>query len=204
MSPSQPQTKTQALRAIFFGGLIPVIIFTVIEEYRGPVAGTIAAMIFGLGEILYEKVKLKSVSAITWIGNGLVLGLGLLSVFSQEGIWFKLQPALMEGFFALFLWGSVIMKKNFMVLMMEKQGQSIPDQVKLRLSGMTVRLGFFFAFHAALATWAAFYWSTTQWALLKGVGVTVSMALYIVGEVIWIRIQVKKSARNPIQTVSKS
>ena len=80
--------------SFIFGGLLPVLAFTLIEEYHGPVWGTVAGMIFGLGEIIYEKVRFKKVSTITWIGNAMILGLGGLSIISQDGIWFKLQPAL--------------------------------------------------------------------------------------------------------------
>lgn len=78
--PNRPTPKAQAL-SLFFGGLLPVIAFTVIEEKYGPQAGLIAGLVFGVGEIIYELVRYKKVSQITWIGNGLLLGLGLISFF---------------------------------------------------------------------------------------------------------------------------
>ena len=80
-------TKTKNPKAtamsLIFGGLLPVLAFTLIEEYHGPVWGTVAGMIFGLGEIIYEKVRFKKVSTITWIGNAMILGLGGLSILPQ-------------------------------------------------------------------------------------------------------------------------
>ena len=52
-SPSKP--KSQAV-ALIFGGLLPVIAFTVIEDQYGPLWGTVAGMTFGIGEIIFEKV----------------------------------------------------------------------------------------------------------------------------------------------------
>ena len=98
-------SKSQAL-GLFFGGLLPVIAFTVIEEKYGIIAGLIAGMFFGFGEILFEILKYKKVQTITWIGNGLLIGLGAISLFSTEGIWFKLQPAIFEFGFFVFLFGS--------------------------------------------------------------------------------------------------
>ncbi|MBC7743371.1 MAG: septation protein IspZ [Bdellovibrionaceae bacterium] len=189
---SKPTPKGQFL-ALFFGGLLPVIAFTVIEEKYGIVAGLIAGMAFGFGEIVYELIRYRKVSTMTWVGNGMLLVLGAVSLISNEGIWFKLQPALFEFGFFIFLLGSWFLKKPFLVLMIEKQNPDAPDFLKRNLSGMTLRLSFFFFAHAALATWAAYAWSTGAWALLKGVGLTVSMIVYMVLEVLYAR---KRIPRN--------
>lgn len=173
--------------SLFFGGLLPVIAFTLIEEYYGVIPGLIAGMIFGISEIIFEWIKYKKVSAITWIGNTLLLGLGGVSLVSQEGLWFKLQPALMELFFFVFLLGSWLVKKPFLKLMIEKQNPNAPDFVKQNMNGMTLRLSFFFLFHAVLATVAALYWSTEAWAMLKGIGLMASLALYMIIEAIWLK-----------------
>jgi intracellular septation protein len=178
--------------SLFFAGLLPVIAFTLIEEYYGTLAGLIAGMVFGCGEILWELFKYRKVNAITWIGNGLLLILGGVSLLSSEGFWFKMQPAIMEAMFALFLWGSLLMKKNLLVYLVEQQGQTFPPPIKDRLDGLSLRIGFFFAFHAALASYAAIYWSTTAWALLKGLGLTLSFIVYLVAEAMYLRRHVQR------------
>lgn len=192
LNSNSPQKPKAAALALVFGGLLPVIAFTVIEEKYGTLAGLIAGMLFGSAEIIYELIRYKKVNTITWIGNGLLLGLGAISLFSSEGIWFKLQPAILEFGFFIFLSGSWILKKPFMAMMLEKQNPTAPDFLKQRMSGMTLRLGLFFLIHALLATWAAFYWSTESWALLKGVGITISMLFYMGAEIIWMRLILKK------------
>lgn len=187
-----PNVKASAL-SLIFGGLLPIIAFTLIEEYHGPVWGTIAGMVFGVGEILYEKIRYKKVSTITWIGNALILGLGGISIISQDGIWFKLQPALFELGFAAVLIGSWVMKKPFLALMAEKQNPNLPEFAKKAMSGITFRVGLFFIFQAGLATWAAFYWSTSAWAFLKGVGVIIMFVLYFILEILWIRLKQRKA-----------
>ncbi len=183
MNPAPKKTAA----GLFFGGLLPVIAFTLIEEYYGIIPGLIAGMIFGLGEIIWELYRHKKVQKITWIGNGMLLGLGAISLISSEGIWFKLQPALMEGAFAIVLWGSLVVKKPLLVYLAEQQGQQFPEIIKSRMVGITFRTGIFFAIHAVLATWAALEWSTTNWALLKGIGLTVSFILYLVIEAVLLR-----------------
>ncbi|MGE0632860.1 MAG: inner membrane-spanning protein YciB [Pseudobdellovibrionaceae bacterium] len=194
------KTPPKAL-SVFFAGLLPVIAFTVIEEYYGITAGLIAGLAFGIGEVSYELWKFKKVSTITWIGNGLILVLGGISLISSEGIWFKLQPALLEAGFAVALWGSLFFKKNIFIFMAEKQGQSIPEFIQPKMKGLTFRVGIFFAIHSVLAVWAALYWSTTAWALLKGVGLMVSFILYLVVEMIFLRLYIMKN-RNHIAGTS--
>lgn len=193
---STPSPKSQALSA-FFGGLVPVIAFTLIEEKYGVIAGLIAGIVFGFGEIMYEVIRYRKVSTITWIGNGLLIGLGAVSLVSSDGIWFKLQPALLEFGFFIFLLGSWLIKKPFLKLMIEKQNPQAPSFLKNRMSGMTLRLSVFMLAHALIATWAAFSWSTEAWAFLKGIGLTVSMVLFMVAEVLWTRAKIKKEAGKP-------
>jgi intracellular septation protein len=193
-SPSKP--KSQAV-ALIFGGLLPVIAFTVIEDQHGPLWGTVAGMTFGIGEIIFEKVKFNKVSQITWLANTLILGLGLISIFSQDGIWFKLQPALLELFFSLLLIGSVVMKKPFLLMMAEKQGTVLNEKVKPLMIGLTFRLGLFFLAQAALATWAAFSWTTAQWAFLKGFGLIIFFFIYMGFEFLYIRRTVRREMQWP-------
>lgn len=188
--------KKSAL-ALFFGGLLPVIIFTVIEEKYGTWYGLIAGMIFGCGEIAWELIKYKKVSGLTWFGNSMLLGLGVISLISSDGIWFKLQPAIMEAAFALILWGSILIKKPLIVFLAEKQGQVFPELIKNKLVGVTFRTGLFLALHAALATWAAYKWTSTQWAMLKGLGLTISFIIYLLAEALYLRWSLRKQLPPP-------
>lgn len=190
-STSKQTPKAQAL-SLLLGGLLPVIAYTVIEEKYGPKYGLIAGLVLGGGEIIYELVRYKKVSTTTWIGNGLLLGLGSISLFFNDGIWFKLQPAMMEfGMFG-FLLGSWALKKPFLQIMAEKQNPDMPPLLKNNLSGITLRLSLFFLAHAVIATYAALYWTTEAWAYLKGIGLFVSMIVYMIAEMFFIRRKIKK------------
>lgn len=180
------------MSTLFFGGIVPIVLFTLIEEYYGVMWGLVTALIWGAGEIAFELFKHKKVEKITLISNGLIIFLGLISLFTQEGIWFKLQPAFIEFGMALFLWGSLILKKPLFLIMAQQQKVNLPSEVMAHFPGLTFRLGIFFLLHSVLAVWAALYWSTTNWALLKGVGLTISMIIYLVGEMFFIRLKIKR------------
>lgn len=195
---SPPETHAATARArggalqLFFGGILPVIAFTVIEEKYGTVAGLVAGMAFGAGEIAYELIRHKKVSKITWFGNGMLLALGAVSLVTNEGIWFKLQPAILEAVFAAGFIGSLFLRKNLLEWLMKAQGAELPPLLQPFLDGLCFRVGLFFLAHAALATHAAYNWSTEAWALLKGVGFMGSFVVYLFFEGLYIRSRVRK------------
>lgn len=178
------ESKSQAIRTFLLGGLLPVVLFTVVEEYYGPVWGVVAAMIFGVAELVYEKFWLGKIEQITLWSNGLVLGLGAVSIFAGEGIWFKMQPTILEIGLAAFLAGFEFRGKSFFAMMAEKQGRPFPPQIRTAFKGITYRLCVFLLLHAALSAWAAVHWTTAQWAMLKGLGFTLSLLVYMAAEML--------------------
>lgn len=193
-------SKSQNLRSFLLGGLLPVLVYTVVEEVYGTWWGLVAGMILGAFEIGYEFFFEGKVSAITWGGNLLLVLLGVVALTTNDGVWFKLQPAILELVMGGFLLGSVFLGKPVMTLMAEKQGiwqKFSPELIPYLKKGferLTARLGIFFLIHAAIAAYAALHWSTQAWALLKGVGFTGTMIIYMVVEALYLRRQIRRSA----------
>ncbi|MBN8537742.1 MAG: septation protein IspZ [Deltaproteobacteria bacterium] len=179
------------LNSFLFGGLLPIILFTLVEEYYGTAWGLVTALFFGFGELSFELWKYKKISKITLVGNFLIIFLGIISLFTQDGIWFKLQPGIIELGMVLFLWGSLLMKKPLLLSLAQQQNIQLPEVLLKEFPKLTFRIGVFFLIHAALAFWAAFYWSTTAWALLKGVGLMVTFVLYLIIEMWLLRSRIK-------------
>lgn len=184
---SKPTTdaKPPSNKLVLLSGILPLIVYTVVEEVYGTYWGLIAGLVLGVVEIVAEKVLYKKISTVTWIVNALVIGLGCVSLYMNDGIWFKLQPAFAEFIMVVILWGSLMLKKPFLREMAFKQNPDIPEHMLDFFSNITFRLGIFFLIHCALAIWAAFEWSTVNWALLKGVGLTVSSVIYLAIEMWW-------------------
>lgn len=192
MNSNNTQDKKKQMLSLFFGGLLPIIAFTVIEDNYGIFYGLIAGLFFGVAEIIYELVRYKKVSQMTLISNGLILIMGSVSLFLNDGIWFKLQPAIFEFGFFIFLFTTWILKKPFLKSIIEKQNPEVPEIFKIKLNGITFRLSLFFLIQSIIATYAALYWSTEAWALLKGVGLFISMAIYMAIEMFWIKFSLRR------------
>ncbi|OQW46769.1 MAG: hypothetical protein A4S09_02340 [Proteobacteria bacterium SG_bin7] len=194
MNQPTKSTKSRTL-LLLFGGILPVVAFAIVEEYYGVIWGTVAGMMFGIGELLYEKIRFKKISGVTWFSNILVLALGGLSLYSAEGIWFKLQPAIFLFCFAAILISSSIIKKPLLVALAQKQNPNIPAPALEVMGTMNLRLGFVFYFLSTLSTWAAIGWSTEAWAFLKSVGVFIILSIYMGGEIIYRRHSLKSKRK---------
>ncbi len=193
------------IRMLLLGGVLPVVAFTVIEEVYGTIAGLLAGMVFGVGEIIWEWHTQRRVDPITWGGNGMLLLLGGVSLLTNEGLWFKLQPGILEAVMGAVLFGSVALGRPLLLALAEKQGvmNQFPPHLlpviapvfKSAMKGMCLRIGVFLWGHAIVSTWAALYASTAVWAMLKGVGFTVTFIAYVLLEGIWLRRRIQGAVR---------
>jgi intracellular septation protein len=172
------KTRVQMLMPIA-ASLLPVLVFTAIEEFYGTKAGLIAGVIFGAGEVFYEYRKYGKPQTVTLIANALVLVLGAVSLFESNAVFFKLQPALLVFMMAGGLLVSSLLKKPFLVELAKKQRPDLPAVALSRMAGLNLRMGFCLIAIAALGVYAAFEWSTVWWAAYKAVGAPVLLVLYV-------------------------
>jgi intracellular septation protein len=169
--------------------LLPIVAFALVEQIYGTVGGVIAGVVFGGGEILWEYNRLGKVQGITWLSNALVLVLGLASIWENNGVFFKLQPAVFMVVFAVIFLGSSALGKPFMLEAAKKQNPNLPEQIIPFFRGLNVRLGFLFIALAGLSVYSALYWSTAAWASLKAVGLPAILLVYMVCEMAWMRLR---------------
>lgn len=163
--------------------LFPVILFTVVEEWGGLTWALILSVIYAIGEVSWEWWRYRRISGMTFFSNAMVVGLSAVSYFTQDGMWFKLQPAILELAMAGFLIGSFLLKKPMLVVMMKQQGHEVNPVMETFFAGLTLRMSFFFIGQAILATIASIYWSTEIWAFLKSIGILIMMVLYMLVEI---------------------
>jgi intracellular septation protein len=177
-SKSTTRSRGQALLPIV-ASLLPVLVFTAIEELYGTKAGLIAGVVFCIGEVAYEFKKFGRPQTITLVANALVLILGGVSLFESNAVFFKLQPALMVFMMAGALLISSVLKKPFLVELAKKQRPDLPEFALSRMAGLNLRMGICLIAIALLGVYAAFEWSTAWWAAYKAVGAPVLLILYV-------------------------
>jgi len=185
--------KNQQMKTLFFGSLLPVIAFAVIESWKGPVWGTVAGLVFGAGEVFFEWRSQGQVSRLTMISNAFIFVLGIITIYTEEGVWFKLQPAILIFVMALALIISSFRGTPVLISLAKKQNPNFPAALEVFFRRLNLRLGLFFLALTALSVEAAFHWSTASWALLKTVGAPVLMGVYLLVEILLFRFRNKIS-----------
>lgn len=194
MGSSRPRPTA---RSVLVGGLLPVLAFTLLEEWLGIAWGAAAGMAFGVGEIVWERLRYGKVETITWAGTVLLVLFGGVALATREGIWFKLQPALLQAAMGLGLLGTVVVRRPFLVLLAEQQGAlaGLPPERRAFFLGafgsLTFRLALFLGAQAAFTAWMALSWPTRAWAGWKGIGLPLTLFLYLGIEGLWFRRKVR-------------
>jgi len=172
---------------VLLGGLLPILAFVVVEQIYGVKGGVIAGLVFCAGEIAWELRKTGKVQGFTILSCALIVILGALSLWEEDGVFFKLQPAIFLAVFAAVFFISSILGRPFLLELSRKQNPNLPPALADRMKGMNIRVALLFVALAGLSAYAAFYWSTAAWATLKAAGLPVLMLFYVILELVWIR-----------------
>jgi len=182
-------------------GLVPVLIFWIVEEKFGTFWGLVAAIVWAIGECLFEYIKSKKVEGLTLLSTGLVVLLGGLGLLLDNSILFKFQPVIMEGAFVIILlWGGrtgepllfKMAKKTRPEIFANKDPKLILSQLGI-MQNLTRHLILILIIHSALLSYVAVKGTTGQWVFWKGVGFNVFVFVWALSEFFIMRQRSKKA-----------
>ena len=168
----------------FFMGIVPLIIFVLVDSFSGVKAGVIWALIFALAELVYTLIVYRTVDEITLISLGTVVVFGFLSYKTGSALFFKMQPVIFGVLFGVIMLVMQALGKPFLVIIMEKYQYIMPSELRSRigdpvfikfLAKCSLTLGVGFILHAGLVAYAALKMSNWWWLGLRGLGVYVMM-----------------------------
>jgi intracellular septation protein A len=174
-------------------GLIPLIVFVVIDSFAGVKAGIISAIAFALLEAGYTYYTTKSFDEITMLSLFLVSVFGYLSYRYEDPLLFKLQPVILGAILGIAFLVMQFLDKPVMVLMATKYRNLLPEAMRTtlqhpfvlaRLKKVSLYLGFGFFVHAGAVAYAALYMSNWWWLAIRGIGLYVVMGLCMLATMI--------------------
>ena len=163
-------------------GLLPLIVFAIVDIFAGMRTGIIAAIIFAVFEAAWSWQHYGEVDKTTWISLGLILAMGLISVRMKDDRLFKFQPVVMAGVFAVTMgWFQWSGDPLLLQMLPKVKGLMPPDKQWVLSDGMflkrMVRLDlmmvFAFIAHGVIVAWAAMRKTTLYWLIARGVGLYV-------------------------------
>lgn len=166
--------------------LIPLIIYFVIDEFFGLYWGVAAALIAGIAETAFYRIKDKTWDKTVIASTALIIVMGILSVIFNSPVFVMFKPVIFESFFGFALIFIYITKSDFVFNMASRHtGMEIQQEQKVRMRGMTLRMGVTMLIHAVLIAVAIFKYGKKEWLFVKGVLFYVMFALLLAFEFIY-------------------
>ncbi len=189
---SAPLPKKPSPMSFVFS-LAPLVLFYVLDSAFGTEVGLLGAMVYSLGELLYTRRRDGKWNRMTLVTSGLVLGLGGLSLLSDDERFMLYTPVIGDLLFAGILLGTVLRGRPLLLVLSEQQ---MPDMVsdpirRAFMKGLTWRLGLNLIAHASITAW-----STTQshecWLFVSGPVQYILFGAQLLGETAYGRLVVMK------------
>jgi isopentenyldiphosphate isomerase/intracellular septation protein A len=151
-------------------GFIPLFAFILIDEIWGTQAGLVAALVIGVGELLWVGVNEKRFERFVLFDTLLLLALGGISLVLHNEIFFKLKPGLVQLILCAILAFSAYSRVNIVGMMSRRymKGLSVDDRQMQQMRQNLKLMFWIFLAHTALVFYAAFYLSDAAWAFISG------------------------------------
>lgn len=161
--------KSELLKKLL-PGFIPLFVFIAIDGIWGTRAGLIAALVIGVGEMGWIRIKEKRFDLFVLFDTGLLVVLGSVSIWLDNDIFFKLKPGLVELILCAVLAVSAFSKLNIVGLMTQRymKDMELNDQQVAQFRKTLKLMLFVFFAHTILVFYAAFYMSDAAWAFISG------------------------------------
>lgn len=167
-------------------GLIPLIIFAIIDAYASLNVALIAMIIATIIEVTYSIYMFGGLDAISIVSIVLVIILCGISYMKKSSVMIKLKPAILSGFLgALFLFYSLI-KQPFLITLLNKYAAILTPEVGLILKTeigqqyfgvLSLYLGYTFIAHAALVYFTGVKTNNFWWGLSSTLGFLLFMII---------------------------
>ena len=144
---------------------------------------TVVVIVATLAQILWLKARGKKVDTMLWISLGLVTVLGGATIYFHSEAFIKWKPTVLYWVMgSALLIGQLVFKKNGIKSIMGAQ-MALPDSI-----WRVVNLSWvgFFAVMGVLNLWVAFNFPTATWVNFKLFGGLGLMALFVVGQALYL------------------
>ena len=171
--------------------LLPVLLFFGAYKAAGIFAATAVAIVAGVGQIAWLKLRGRRVDNMQWASLGIIVVFGGMTLWLKDPTFIKLKPTVLYGLFAVGLLVSrLAFGRNLIRSMMGAQVK-LPDAVweKLNLAWVV-----FFALLAGLNVVVAYNFSEEIWVNFKLFGALGLTVAFVIGQALWFSRHVQEDA----------
>lgn len=163
---------------LFLTSFLPAIAYWYLDENYPLKIALIGGISLAVLEIVFEKVYNKKVHTLSKFNFFLILFLGGISLLGDDGVWFKLQPALSFWGVSVFFIYRLRSGKGVFGEMIEGMGQRNPPPDFL-IRAMEVQMTYLFIAYGILMAILAIWFPTSTWVFFKTAGLYIILALFM-------------------------
>lgn len=190
------QSRSDILKGLI-PGLIPLLVFILADSIWGTKIGLIVSVAVSLIELAVTWIREKRFDRFVLFDLGLIIVMALVSLLSDNSIFFKLKPAIMELVIVILLGISVYTPADLVQKMTLRYlpGFKLNNEQQQKMKRTLAVLLYLFLAHTALIVYSAFYLSNAAWGFISGVLFYIIFAVYFVIELLLNRFRSKNWER---------
>ena len=139
---------------------------------------TLIAIFASAAQIVWIKLRRRSVEPMVWISMGIILVFGGATLWLHDESFIKWKPTVLYWLFAGSIFGAAVFGRNLIRSLMNSQLE-LPE---LAWSRLNLSWGVFFALMGLVNLWVAFNYSTDAWVNFKLFGSMGLMLVFVVAQ----------------------
>lgn len=163
---------------LFLTSFLPAVAYWYLDEHYPVKIALIGGISLAIVEILFEKFYNKQVHALSKFNFFLIFFLGGISLLGDDGVWFKMQPALSFWGVSIFFIYRLKKGKGVFSEMMEAMGQ-VKAPPEFIMKAMEIQMTYLFILYGILMAILALWFPTSIWVFFKTAGLYLILGLFM-------------------------
>ncbi len=187
--------KSKSSNKFFLFSFLPALLYWYLETKYPIKIALIAGITLSLIEIGCEKYFHGKIHKLSQVNLVLIVFLGGLSLLGEDGLWFKLQPAISLIAIAVYMGIKLKGGTGFFQQMMFEMKPDAPHPPPEILRIMERNMTIFFFCYGILMGCLALWFSTSVWAFFKTAGFIILFLVFMIVQAILNRKQAQKLSK---------
>ncbi|MFO8002011.1 MAG: NUDIX domain-containing protein [Marinilabilia sp.] len=171
--------KRMSLAGKLLPGMLPLLLFVVVELVWGTTAGLTAALVLGVVQLMWFWFREKRIDKFVLGDIGFLIVLGGLAILFDNALLFKLKPVFVESALLLLIGYSAFSDHNLVLLMTRRYFKGViagPFESWVMQQMLKIFFGLL-GMHVLLTLAAALWMPHAWWAAISGPGFYVLVVL---------------------------
>lgn len=180
----------------FLPGLLPILIFVLVDAFWSTEAGLVVALAFGVIQLLYTFVREKRLDRFVLFDTALLLLLGGVSLAFNNEVFFKLKPFVINLLMCGLLGFSAYGPKNLLLQYSSRYMQDVNISPEIEKAFIRQIRIFFWGMlaYSALTLYSALYMGREAWGFISGALLYVLLGIYFLWQYLNSRLRQRKTA----------